>query len=202
VDDKYIGVTPLTAKLRKGHRRIIISKPGYHSVEGAINGISGEIIDNAYILKEIAPPVPSLKKLSSKQPAKSKNTHSIEKDAAKNLLSVAQKNKISRKWSEAAQNYQDLINRYPNSSEANTARISLGKLLHKKLGNSRMALRQFDIYLSKGGPLSQEAMYGKALVLKDMGKNDEEKKTLQKFINLYPSAIAAPAAQKRLKELK
>jgi len=93
--------------------------------------------------------------------------------------------------------YERLARTYPNSVEAEDAKILRGNLLLSQR-SPRAALRQFEDY--HAGALSLEALLGRAQALRKLESPDERAVLLQ-LIRDYPDSPYAAAAQKRLREL-
>ena len=93
--------------------------------------------------------------------------------------------------------YERLTRAYPNSVEAEDAKILRGNLL-LSVRSPRAALRQFEDYRS--GALSLEALWGRAQALRKLESTDEPAILLE-LIRGYPDSPYAEAARKRLREL-
>src|SRR5690606_2893952 len=84
----------------------------------------------------------------------------VEKRSAADLLGEA-RTALKRGDSKSALSaYRRLRALYPNSPEASTVLVTVGKLELKQNSPAR-ALSAFDSYLSRGGPLRPEALGGK-----------------------------------------
>jgi hypothetical protein len=85
--------------------------------------------------------------------------------SASELFSRANQARRDGKVSEAVRLYRALQDRCAGSGEELVSRVSLGRLLLDRLGDSRGALVQFNSYLASpaGGALREEAMVGRAL---------------------------------------
>jgi TolA-binding protein len=99
--------------------------------------------------------------------------------------------------------YRSLVRAYPDSAQAATSHISLGKMLAER-GDAAGALREFDAYLrrSENTELREEGMMLRATALGNLGRNDDEKNALRDFLAAYPSSLYAPRAQARLEQLR
>ncbi len=98
--------------------------------------------------------------------------------------------------------YKKLQQGYPESSEAKVSYTIMGQLLmHER--QPEAALKQFDDYLGNDGTgaLSEEALIGRARALRQMGKQGEERATLQQLLKAFPHSIHVPYARQRLTEL-
>lgn len=104
---------------------------------------------------------------------------------------------------QAVRLYQSLQREYPASAEASLSSVSLGRLLQSQ-GSSAGALEQFNRYLTAvpGGPLSAEALYGKARSLAALGRTDAERQTWRELLQRFPTCPYRDSALRRLDELK
>jgi hypothetical protein len=104
---------------------------------------------------------------------------------------------------EAVRLYRALQERFSGSSEELVSRVTLGRLLLDRLGDSRGALVQFNSYLASpgGGVLREEAMVGRALSLGRMGRAAEERAAWQALLDNFPKSTQRKRAQARLAEL-
>src|SRR5262249_34938822 len=65
--------------------------------------------------------------------------------------------------------YRRLEHEYADSMQARDARVSLGQL-YLRGGSAKLALAEFNDYLTRGGALSAEAMWGRANALAELGR--------------------------------
>jgi ferric-dicitrate binding protein FerR (iron transport regulator) len=117
------------------------------------------------------------------------------------LLEAARREIARGKPREALAFYEKLGASYPNSAEAHTVRVTIGKL-ELGAGKYERALRQFDAYLRQGGALAPEAMAGKVHALHALGRRSEERAAIQQYLARNPSGLEAPLFQKQLRELE
>jgi TolA-binding protein len=89
---------------------------------------------------------------------------------------------------------------YPGSPEARISYVSLGKLYMSR-GAAAGAVEAFSAYLSSGGPLSEEALLGRAQALLALGRNIEERQTWQLLLARYPGSVYAVQARERIRAL-
>lgn len=119
------------------------------------------------------------------------------------LFSRANQARRDGKVTEAVRLYRALQERYAGSGEELVSRVSLGRLLLDRLGDSRSALVQFNSYLASpgGGALREEAMVGRALALGRLGRFGEERAAWQALLGAAPKSMHRARAQARLLEL-
>jgi hypothetical protein len=122
---------------------------------------------------------------------------------ASELFSRANQARRDGKVTEAVRLYRALQDRYAGSREELVSRVSLGRLLLDRLGDSRGALVQFNSYLASpaGGALREEAMVGRALALGRLGRAAEERAAWQALLDASPKSTHRKRAQARLGEL-
>jgi TolA-binding protein len=127
----------------------------------------------------------------------------VEPASASELFSRANQARRDGKVTEAVRLYRALQERFSGSSEELVSRVTLGRLLLDRLGDSRGALVQFNSYLASpgGGVLREEAMVGRALCLGRMGRAAEERAAWQALLDGFPKSTQRKRAQARLVEL-
>jgi TolA-binding protein len=135
--------------------------------------------------------------------ARSAPRAAVEPASASELFSRANQARRDGKTTEAVRLYRALQERFSGSSEELVSRVTLGRLLLDRLGDSRGALVQFNSYLASpgGGVLREEAMVGRALSLGRMGRTAEERAAWQALLDTFPKSTQRKRAQARLVEL-
>jgi outer membrane protein assembly factor BamD (BamD/ComL family) len=98
---------------------------------------------------------------------------------------------------EAGRIYAALIDQRPDSTEANAARVSLGQL-RLGSGKAKAALALFDDYLRRGGPLAEEALWGKIQALDALGRTSALAATVQALEHRFPRSAYLARAKERL----
>jgi TolA-binding protein len=98
--------------------------------------------------------------------------------------------------------YQALRRRFPDSLQAHLSAISEGDLLLSE-GDPAQAIVAYGAYLRAApqGPLTEEALFGKARGLAMLGQSKDERQTWQELARRFPRSAYYPAASRRLKEL-
>jgi hypothetical protein len=96
--------------------------------------------------------------------------------------------------------YDELERVHPGSREAETARVSAGRLLLDRSGDHAAALARFEAYLTKSprGELAEEARVGRALALQKLGRPSEERRAWQELLEAHPNSVHAARARARL----
>jgi hypothetical protein len=124
--------------------------------------------------------------------------HSLE-DAA-GLFREAAAARRSSNFGRARQLYLRLESDFPGSAEAQLAPVSLGKVL-LLMGRAAEAERQFSLYSSVGGALSEEALVGQAQSLARLGRVSDEQNVWQRLLRDFPRSLYAGEANQRLSAL-
>ncbi len=97
--------------------------------------------------------------------------------------------------------YRRLVERFSDSPEAKAAVVSLGRL-ELQQGRSQAALRHFDAYLARSaGPLVEEARYGRIRALRRLGRQEQERRSIEAFLADHPDSLYASRLRKRAQEL-
>ncbi len=118
------------------------------------------------------------------------------------LMTLARTRKASGNWKGAVSSYTELFRLYPDSDEARTSRVSVGQIYLHHLNNPEAALTSFDAYLHRQGPLTQEALYGRARALRVLGDRLHETEALRSLLDAYPTGVYAEAIRNRLSDLQ
>lgn len=135
--------------------------------------------------------------------ARSAARPAVETVSASELFSRANQARRDGNTTEAVRLYRALQERFSGTSEELVSRVTLGRLLLDRLGDSRGALVQFNSYLAipGGGALREEAMVGRALSLGRMGRVVEERAAWRALLDAFPKSAQKKRAEARLLEL-
>lgn len=221
VDGVVLGRTPLTARLRAGHRHLQLRLAGRTPVGEQLSLKAGDRIHRDYELglatlasrrssgsttRATAPKSPEDTSMEFApvivpRPAPRRPAGTV---TARELLRRAQKRRAARDWRGAAASYRVLLAKHPASSAARAVRVALGMLLLDHLGNPSGALGLFTAYLrsTRRGVLAQEAAYGRARALRRLGRRAAEQQALEGFLRSYPGALQTALVKRRLQALK
>lgn len=128
----------------------------------------------------------------------------VGEPTAAELLSRAQTLRSERSWPDAADAYQELVQHYPESTEAHVSLISLGAVQFDHLDQPAEALASFDAYLAAEpeGSLLPEACFGRARALVALDRQSEAEEALEQFLTDHPGAVQAPQAREMLDGLR
>ena len=94
----------------------------------------------------------------------------------------------------ASQAFAALIKGHPDSAEAGVARVALGQL-RLGAGRHKAALPLFKAYLRKGGPLAEEALWGKIQALNGLGREDALVAAVAELERRFPRSVYRTRAQ-------
>ncbi len=96
--------------------------------------------------------------------------------------------------------HEELQSKFPDSREASTSRVALGRLLLDRAGDPARARALFDRYLDRdpSGPLAEEARVGRALAFMRLGDRDAERSAWREVLERHPGSVHAERARQRL----
>jgi len=115
-------------------------------------------------------------------------------------LAEAREARRAGRAGDAAKAYESLLRAYPDRDEAQAARLSLADL-RLGSGDPSSALRMFDDYIAKGGPLEQEAREGRIRALRALGRTAQERAAIADFVARFPKSVHATRLEARAREL-
>jgi TolA-binding protein len=97
--------------------------------------------------------------------------------------------------------YRRLQAEYPRSDESVLSQVLLARV-HLGRGENAAALEQFERYLRTAGDgsLVQEAMHGKAMALRRLGRVSEERSVWHDLLRRFPDSVYGGVARERLVE--
>ncbi|MBW2276625.1 MAG: PEGA domain-containing protein, partial [Deltaproteobacteria bacterium] len=195
LDGESLGATPITVSVRPGHRRLALNLARHAPIAEQIALVRNETVTRVF---ELGPVVDEAlaKPNDGTRPTAGRETPS-------EVLSRAQALRKKRDWTGAARAYKQLVQEYPASGQARTARVSLGVIQLQHLRQPRNALRNFDAYLSSAprGALAPEAIFGRASAFRAQGRTDLEAAALIDLVARFPGSLRVPAARQRLQQL-
>jgi hypothetical protein len=96
----------------------------------------------------------------------------------------------------AIEAYEGLVENHPGAAASRTAMVTLGQLSLDRAQN-KAALRWFDRYLGKGGPLAEDAEYGRIRALRGLGRSAQAQKATDDFLVRYPASSYAAKLRDR-----
>jgi hypothetical protein len=118
--------------------------------------------------------------------------------SAQDELGYARTLRMQGQFARAAAVYRSLYARSPRSDSGRTALMSLASLQLSSLNDAGGALASYESYLTGGGgPLSEQAEYGRIRALHQLGQSAREREATRKFIARYPNAPETRLLQKR-----
>ena len=111
--------------------------------------------------------------------------------SADELLARARSQRAAKEYEAAAKSYEQLVRAHGGSAKARAALVSLAQLYQGPLSDPAKALTHFERYLERGGPLSEEAHYGKIRALRSLGRDASAE--IDAFLAAYPDTTHADA---------
>lgn len=113
--------------------------------------------------------------------------HAERVETAASLFAAALEERDGGQRARAISSLRTLEQRFPNSSQALVARISLGDLLLRE-GRAAESLLAFDLYLARvpSGTLAPEALAGKVRALEALGRPDEADVIRREIARRFP----------------
>lgn len=115
---------------------------------------------------------------------------------AATLLRQARAARAGGEMAEAAGLYRRLLEAYPRSSSAGPAWVALGQVELAR-GRASAALEAFERYLGRGGPLAEEAAYGRIEALRKLGRVGDEQAAIDRFLAKYPGSSYAAKLRRK-----
>jgi TolA-binding protein len=199
LDGESLGATPIAMSVRPGHRRLSLELDDHAPMAEQITLARGESVSRVF---ELGPAVTDSGSTTPDRIGDGARPTS-GRETPDQILARAQALRKQRDWSGAARAYRKLVQEFPRSGQARTARVSLGVIQLRHLGQPGKALRNFNAYLeaAPSGALAPEAIYGRASAFRAQGRTDLEAAALSDLVARFPGSIRAPAARERLKQL-
>lgn len=185
IDDQALLPLPLRMFVRVGKHRLTWRDAAGAETSSWVDVTSGET-------NHVEPPLPGTVAAPHGQPT--------EKRSPTALLEAARREVARARPREALALYEKLRAEYPDSPEARTVLVTMGKL-ELNLGRQERALRRFDAYVEYGGALAQEALAGKIRALRALRRGEEERAAIRQYLARHPRGLEAPLFEKRLQEL-
>lgn len=136
-------------------------------------------------------------------PSSTSTAATNEVEQAEDLLRKANGLRAEKNWADATKTYERVVDTYSTSGQAYPAMVAAAGLRLDRLSDPAGALRLYRRALDArpGGALAEEARFGEARALRALGKTDDERASLQKFLSSYPSSWRAEEARTRLRAL-
>jgi len=173
-------------------RMAVLGEPAYHA-ESATEGTEAAIRAAEPTEADVEPQTASPSRGSEEAPP------SVE-----TLLAEARQCRVQRDWSGAVRAYQRLGAAHPDSPEAVTSLVPMGKIQLEQLDQPEVALRSFALYIESAehGSLLEEAEWGVAEAYRQLGRSEEEYEALRRFREHHPDSLYAGPADGRLQALE
>ncbi len=118
-------------------------------------------------------------------------------DDAATLLRRARALRGKGESARAGRLYAELVKRYPKTAEADAGRVSLGQI-RLKSGRAKSALALFGAYLQHGGPLAEEASWGRIQALDRLRRTEALQRAVADFETKFPRSVYLQRARERV----
>jgi hypothetical protein len=120
------------------------------------------------------------------------------------LLALANQHRRDQDWAGADRLYRAVGDRFPSSDAAVVAAVASATLRLEQLGDAAGALAGYQRALAArpAGALAEEARWGIAEAQRSLGDRRAEAAALAEFLDRHPGSALAPAARRRLAELR
>lgn len=119
-------------------------------------------------------------------------------DTAERIFARASRARREGHHREAMSSYQRLLKDFPESAEADQARMSLAEL-NLQNDTPDVALKQFQE--SAKGTLEPDSLWGQAQALRRLERAAEERRVLLRLVRMFPDSPYTSAAKLRLHDL-
>jgi ferric-dicitrate binding protein FerR (iron transport regulator) len=197
IDDRIAGRTPLSILLDPGDHALVVENDGASSRDSLRLG-AGERLDRRFDLRRVVaePPLATASSAPRVDPHAPATVGTPGNDAL-SLLRMARDEGARGNVRQSAAVYQTLLARFPASPEAIASECAYAELQLGSLGDATGALRTFEHYLAHGGPLAEDAAYGRIRALRALGRRDEERSATETFLKEHSDGAAAAALRLR-----
>lgn len=214
VDNRVVGVTPLSILLAPGDHAVVVRTPETESRAtvhvdpnvAARASLPARTIDVAAVpttaMTTALPPSRTTPELttSAQEPSAQEPSAAPAAPRAADLLATARERRSHGDTPGAVAAYKELFSLHANAPEAHAALVPYGEI-QLTTSDPHAALGSFERYLTRGGPLSEEASFGKVRALRALGRADEERTSIDAFLRTYPDSTLAPSLRSRAGEL-
>lgn len=170
----------------------LLLPPGQHLVAeaGSARAMSIDIEEGATAALSLTPAA------EEDRPAKQRPRPTVAQ-----LVRKASEARGAHRYQDAARTLERLLREYPDGPDAQNARVELADLDLDKLGKPGPALRLYDAYLARGGPLTPEARHGRVRALERLGRSRDERAAIDEFLGAHPSDWRVPQLRARREQL-
>jgi tetratricopeptide (TPR) repeat protein len=121
---------------------------------------------------------------------------------AVDVLERANTARRARRYSDALDDYSSVVERYPNSLQAQAARVAAAALWLEQFHDTRAAERLYASALARGGELTVEARHGLAEVYRARGDSARERAARVEIVQAHPQHPLADTARARLRDMQ
>lgn len=139
------------------------------------------------------------------RPARKRSpTRAAVDESPEDLLAKANEQRKERAWRKAAKLYQRVRDEYPGTSAAYVATLASASIHLEHLDSARRALELYRAAMRDRpqGYLAEEARYGLAEAYRALGRDEDEARTLEEFLEEHPGSPLRGRAVRRLQQLR
>ncbi len=213
LNGQSIGAAPLSSLIPAGSHRIALKIGDRTVLDRPFSSEAGQVALKSVDLKSVvrnwlsetkSDLVDTEKEEEPKKSASSgpNRVRLFTHNPAGQLIRVARRYMQQSRWEDAAFAYRELRQTQPQSVEAHTVLVPLGRLELEHLHQPKAALKNFELYLRQGGgSLSQEARFVRVRALQELGRTSQEISAIEEFLELYPSSFETNILRHRLEKL-
>ncbi|WP_394828105.1 PEGA domain-containing protein [Pendulispora albinea] len=192
IDERTVGIAPIELLLTRGDHAVAIAAPSRGTAHETLHVGIEPLVRRFTLPAAPAPP-------SSGAIASTERTPSAKRAAE--LLAAARVRRADGDLSAAIGAYRELFERHGASAEAHAALVPWGELQLAPLSDPRGALAAFDRYMMRGGPLEQEASFGRIRALRALGRTDDERAAIESFVQRFPDGSLTSSLRERLRSM-
>ncbi|WP_394834974.1 tetratricopeptide repeat protein [Pendulispora rubella] len=191
IDERVVGVAPIELLLTRGEHSVAIATPSHGTMRETLH-VGTEPVLRRFALAPAPAPFSD---------AAVHVEHAANAKSAAELLAAARVRRDRGDLPAAMGAYRELFDRHGGSAEAHTALVPWGELQLSPLSDPREALSAFDRYLVRGGPLEQEASFGRIRALRALGRTADERAAIEAFLRRFPDGSLTSSLRKRLESM-
>jgi hypothetical protein len=187
IDERVVGVTPVALLVSRGDHSVSVAAASRGTMRETLH-VGAEPLTRRFELPPAA------------VPAGSRKGADLPKSASQLLVEVRERRARGDLDGTMAA-YRELFERHRTSAEAHAALVPWGELLLTRTNDPEGALASFDRYLGRGGPLEEEATFGRIRALRALGRSQHERSAIEVFLRRFPEAPLAPSLRERLRSI-
>jgi PEGA domain len=188
LDGRVLGPAPVTVLLSDGDHTVDLAAPSRAPAHEPLRILGGAPVTRSFQLARVEP---------AAAPARAPGDQS-----AAAVLALARERRAHGDVDGSVAAYRELFERHAASVEAHAALVPYGELQLERLSDAGGALASFDRYLARGGPLEEEAIFGRIRALRALGRTGDERTAIENFVRRFPSGPLASSLRERLRAME